>query len=366
MRVQGAQANRALKTVAEQAEAMQKYLLEAMGTDSSTWVRPLRRAPAPKYTWGKGSMSAELTTYSPNFEPCPVANIGSDGQPHNYNPVVYLGRLSGTAPVAEHAHADSWEVLFALEADGTMMLDGVPRHVGPKDIVKVPPKAKHSWQPAPVLGWSRYRRTLRRGRKSGSRTSPRSHSCERHTAPRLRAAPITAVVRRRESWQPPLHGRTLISRYEVVSSRPCCRGAPCPCRCNGANRTLRVEIARCPQGALVDLGAEREVRLAGERRGLAARPRLRRARGAGKEARGAWCSRSAAPGRNHRVRRRARHRPWTDWRAVRRARFDGRRRRRRPVLSFGWPRAAGGQGQRGGAEEAPLDSNVHRGVRPEQ
>ena len=65
------------------------------------------------------------------------------------SPEVYVGRLEGSAPVAEHDHASSWEVLCALEGSGTFTLDGIPSHIVGPTIVAVPPGRKHSWQPDP-------------------------------------------------------------------------------------------------------------------------------------------------------------------------------------------------------------------------
>lgn len=61
----------------------------------------------------------------------------------------YLGRLEGTAPVAEHAHDASWELLFALDAAGTFTLAGEAKRLGPLQIVVVPPGTKHAWTPDP-------------------------------------------------------------------------------------------------------------------------------------------------------------------------------------------------------------------------
>lgn len=61
--------------------------------------------------------------------------------------VAYIGRLEGTAPVAEHAHDSSWEVLCAVEAKGTLTVAGVPQRVTSHTCAKVPPRAKHAWKP---------------------------------------------------------------------------------------------------------------------------------------------------------------------------------------------------------------------------
>ncbi len=62
-------------------------------------------------------------------------------------PFAYVGRLEGTAPVAEHAHDGSWEVLCAYEAAGTFTLAGSAARLSPKTCVTVPPNTKHAWAP---------------------------------------------------------------------------------------------------------------------------------------------------------------------------------------------------------------------------
>jgi mannose-6-phosphate isomerase-like protein (cupin superfamily) len=62
-------------------------------------------------------------------------------------PSFYFGRLSGTAAVAEHAHAGTWELLCAVEASGTFTLAGAPSHLGARTCITIPPDTKHSWQP---------------------------------------------------------------------------------------------------------------------------------------------------------------------------------------------------------------------------
>jgi quercetin dioxygenase-like cupin family protein len=61
--------------------------------------------------------------------------------------LAYLGRLHGTAPVAEHVHDGSWEVLAAVDAEGTFTLNGIPQRLAPRQIVTVPPNTRHAWQP---------------------------------------------------------------------------------------------------------------------------------------------------------------------------------------------------------------------------
>lgn len=65
------------------------------------------------------------------------------------SPSVYLGRLSGSAGVPEHAHDKSWEILCAFEAAGSFMFAGQPRRLGPRECVFLPPGTRHSWQPDP-------------------------------------------------------------------------------------------------------------------------------------------------------------------------------------------------------------------------
>src|SRR5262249_32940205 len=63
------------------------------------------------------------------------------------SPNASLGRLEGSGPVAEHVHPESWEILCAVEAAGTFVLDGKEQRLGPKQIVVVPPNTKHQWKP---------------------------------------------------------------------------------------------------------------------------------------------------------------------------------------------------------------------------
>jgi len=86
----------------------------------------VRATVAPKLEWGGGTMSAHLDVHSPEL---------------------YLGRLEGTASVGEHNHGGSWEILAAVDANGTMVLDGTEAHVGPRQVVMIPPGAKHAWKP---------------------------------------------------------------------------------------------------------------------------------------------------------------------------------------------------------------------------
>jgi len=94
-------------------------------------VRVARAGDAKDLAWAGGTMHAHL-----DFE-------------KDASPEVYVGRLEGTAPVAEHDHAASWEVLCAIEGSGTFTLDGIPKHIAGPVVVAVPPGRKHSWQPDP-------------------------------------------------------------------------------------------------------------------------------------------------------------------------------------------------------------------------
>jgi mannose-6-phosphate isomerase-like protein (cupin superfamily) len=96
---------------------------------AATAVRVARANDAKDLSWAGGAMHARLDMES------------------EASPDVYVGRIEGTAPVAEHDHASSWEVLCAIEASGTFTLDGVPTHIVGPAIVAVPPGRRHSWQP---------------------------------------------------------------------------------------------------------------------------------------------------------------------------------------------------------------------------
>lgn len=89
----------------------------------------VRASAAPTLSWGQGTMSAHL-------------DVEKDRAPE-----AYLGRLTGTASVAEHVHAGSWEVLFAMEASGTFTIDGIPYRLESRQVLFVPAGTKHSWAP---------------------------------------------------------------------------------------------------------------------------------------------------------------------------------------------------------------------------
>lgn len=121
---------------------------EATGTGTVVWAmapipdcavlsRPapakavVRGTAAAKLDFAKGTMTARL-------------DVGADKSPE-----LYLGRLEGTAAVPEHTHPKEWEILAAVEASGTFVLDGTEGRLGPRQIVTVPPGAKHAWKPEP-------------------------------------------------------------------------------------------------------------------------------------------------------------------------------------------------------------------------
>jgi quercetin dioxygenase-like cupin family protein len=91
----------------------------------------VRAIAAPKLEWAGGRMSANL-------------DVGA-----KVSPEIYMGRLEGTAPVVEHTHPTSWEVLAGVEAAGTFTLDGKDQRLGPRQVVFVPPGARHAWKPDP-------------------------------------------------------------------------------------------------------------------------------------------------------------------------------------------------------------------------
>jgi hypothetical protein len=96
-----------------------------------TRARLVRADHAPELTFLGGRMHAHLDIDDPD-----VASF-------------YLGRLSGTAGVPEHAHDRSWEVLCAIDASGVFTLDGADARLGPRTCISVAPGAKHAWKPDP-------------------------------------------------------------------------------------------------------------------------------------------------------------------------------------------------------------------------
>ncbi|MDB5219265.1 MAG: hypothetical protein JWO86_7192 [Myxococcaceae bacterium] len=92
----------------------------------------VRATTAPKLAWAGGTMTARLDVESPGV-----------------SPDLYLGRLEGSAPVGEHSHAGSWEILAAIDAKGTFVIDGTEGALGARQIVMIPPGTKHAWRPEP-------------------------------------------------------------------------------------------------------------------------------------------------------------------------------------------------------------------------
>lgn len=91
----------------------------------------VRAGAAQKLEWAGGKMTARL-------------DVGA-----KVSPDLYLGRLEGTAAVAEHVHEKSWEILAAIDAAATFILDGKEQRLGPRQIVFVPPNTKHALKPDP-------------------------------------------------------------------------------------------------------------------------------------------------------------------------------------------------------------------------
>jgi quercetin dioxygenase-like cupin family protein len=90
--------------------------------------KTIRASAAPELTWAGGKMHAHL-------------DVEKDLTG------AYVGRLQGTAGVPEHSHDGSWEILGAIDGRGTFTVDGKPKQLGPRDVVAIPPKTKHSWTP---------------------------------------------------------------------------------------------------------------------------------------------------------------------------------------------------------------------------
>jgi len=93
--------------------------------------RVARASDARDLAWAGGAMHARF-------------GLEGDGAP-----VMYAGRLEGTAPVAEHTHPGTYEMICTIEASGVFTLDGNPQRLAPSQCVVVPPDVKHSWQPSP-------------------------------------------------------------------------------------------------------------------------------------------------------------------------------------------------------------------------
>lgn len=103
----------------------------AVKTRPSPETTLVKASAAPALVWGRGAMQAHL-------------DVEKDRSPE-----AYFGRLAGTLPVAEHAHAGSWEVLVAVEGEGSFVLDGAPHDVHDESVVVIPAGKKHAWKPVP-------------------------------------------------------------------------------------------------------------------------------------------------------------------------------------------------------------------------
>ena len=93
--------------------------------------RVVRGTVAPELTFAEGRMHAHLDVEAA------------------VSPFAYVGRLEGDAPVAEHEHDGAWEVLAAVEGEGTFTLAGKPYRLKNEQIVVVPPGVKHAFLPSP-------------------------------------------------------------------------------------------------------------------------------------------------------------------------------------------------------------------------
>jgi mannose-6-phosphate isomerase-like protein (cupin superfamily) len=91
----------------------------------------VRASLAPELAWAGGAMKAHL-------------DVEKD-----LSPAAYFGRLEGTAPVAEHTHPTSWEILAAVDGSGTFTVAGKPEHLGAQSITAIAPNTTHSWRPDP-------------------------------------------------------------------------------------------------------------------------------------------------------------------------------------------------------------------------
>ena len=108
----------------------------------------IRGTTAPELKWASGTMSAHLDVAT--LPPSMGSASATGGKPVlGASPELYLGRLEGTASVPEHVHAGSWEVLAAVEASGTFVLDGTEGRLAARQIVVIPPGSKHAWKPEP-------------------------------------------------------------------------------------------------------------------------------------------------------------------------------------------------------------------------
>lgn len=91
-------------------------------------VQLVKATAARELRWARGAMTAHHDVRTPEL---------------------YVGRLAGTAPVAEHEHATSIEVLAAFEGAGTFTLGGKEQRLVAPQIVVVPAGVRHAWKPDP-------------------------------------------------------------------------------------------------------------------------------------------------------------------------------------------------------------------------
>lgn len=113
----------------------------------------LRDKPGPEISYRRARQSPELS-WGPGGNMHAHLDVATD-----VSPDLYLGRLEGTLGVAEHKHEGSIEILAAVEASGTLTLDGKPQRIGARTIVSIPKNAPHSWKPDPgtkLVAWQLY------------------------------------------------------------------------------------------------------------------------------------------------------------------------------------------------------------------
>ena len=101
------------------------------GSAGKLSAQVVRASAAPELTWAGGKMHAHLDVEK------------------SLSPAAYMGRLGGAAPVAEHTHPDSWELICSIEATGTFRVDGQDRRMTSGECAVVPPGVKHQWTPDP-------------------------------------------------------------------------------------------------------------------------------------------------------------------------------------------------------------------------
>jgi len=151
-------------------------LVAAVRTDPCTPRHPKEAPPplthsivranaAPELTWGGGKMRARLDVES--------ELTGA-----------YVGRISGVAPIAEHAHDSSWEIVCTIQARGTMTVDGQPKPVGPRQVLMIPPGAKHAFTPEAGATLSAIQFYWPRGPEQRFRELDKLDKKERHSGKR--------------------------------------------------------------------------------------------------------------------------------------------------------------------------------------